>query len=107
MNRGSNLFVRRVGIFIITLSGFFTHSGQPAPVLKGPVRQGGTLELTITGGAGEAVVLQASRDLKGWNDVQTYYLTAGPALFQQSAGANQWNFFRLKSGTAATPTPLP
>jgi hypothetical protein len=105
MNQVSNLFVRRVGIFIIALSVFFT--GKAAPILQGPIWQDGSLELTISGSNGEAVVLQASRDLKGWNDVQTYYLNGGPALYQQAAGANQWNFFRLRSGTVETGTQLP
>ena len=107
MSQVSNLFVRRVGLFIITLSLFFTQRGEATPGLKGPIRQGGSLELTINGSKGEAVVLQASRDLKAWNDLQTYYLSTDPAVYQQTAGANQWNFFRLKSGTAATGTQLP
>jgi len=106
MTHISQLLVRRLSFFIITVSVLLAGT-YAAPVLQGPARNGGSLELTISGANGEAVVLQASRDLKSWNDVQTYYLSGGPALYQQSASANQYNFFRLKSGTAAVGTQLP
>lgn len=96
-----------LGIFSTLLCVKFSADSLAAPRLTGPVRMPtGALAVTLTGGAGESVVLQGSGDMKTWRDLQSYDLTGQAAVYQQPEGA-AYSFFRVRSATPQTGTTLP
>lgn len=51
----------------------------------------------MNGSGGEQVILQGSRDMKAWTDLETFQLNGTPVVYEQSPSGIQHHFFRLKT----------
>lgn len=108
MNNALRLIQKTIGIFSTVLCANLAVETAAAPTLTGPVRHlSGALEVTVNGNKGEVTTLQGSRDMKAWNDLQTFELKGTAVVYRHAPEGFQPNFFRLRSGTVQVGTPLP
>src|SRR6202007_3077708 len=70
-------------------------------------RSDGQMQVTVWGSSPSPVTLQASSDLKNWQDLQTFSISGGPVVLGDTEAANHSHrTYRVRDAVAA-PTQLP